>query len=306
MNERTFHTQSPPLGAKLYLAGPMRGLPDGGREAFATAKRALCNQGYQVISPAEHDAALGIDVMAVEPRQLREVMLWDLEQVAAADALVLLPGWQRSEGANLELRFARFSSVPVWEWDGVELAWLPARPTLVGLSGFAGVGKDTLAQALEPYGFERVAFADKVKQMALRLDPELAGRVAAGADLETLKRSSLGVRAWLQAIGMVVREVLHEDAWVDAVLGSLDPRGRYVISDVRFRNEAARIRSSGGLLVRVERPGFGPANDHVSERDLANRDDWDLVVQNTGSLEEVGFWARRIVDLVEGVAGTSG
>ena len=48
-----------------------------------------------------------------------------------------------------------------------------------------------------------------------------------------------------------------------------------VVSDMHYRNEAQAIRHRGGVLIRIERPGVGPINDHISEHDLDGWTDWD-------------------------------
>jgi hypothetical protein len=286
-------------GSKIYLAGPMRSLPDGGLASFTAAKQALSNRGYHVVSPLDHDKESGIDPKTACLPQLRRAIIWDLQQAAHADAVVLLPGWQQSEGARLELALARFCQRLVLEWvpDRQQLCPLPtAQQVLVGISGFAGAGKDSLAAALAPHGFRRVAFADKVKALALELDPELKKRVDQGASLDEIKRSDPSVRIWLQEVGYAARKVLGPDVWVRAALDALDPGGWYAITDVRFENEAVAIRERGGLLVRINRPGIRPANDHPSEMELANYQDWDLVVHNTGTLADLAERAREVVD----------
>lgn len=298
MHERD---SAPPPGATLYVAGPMRHHPDGdgGRAAFAAAAALLRGAGYRVLSPAEHDAECGVDIATVEPGDLREVIAWDTQAVASADGLVLLPGWERSEGSAIELRVARFVGLPVYELVDGWLRLLPSAPRLVGLSGFAGAGKDSLAAALAAeHGYQRVAFADRVKALAVALDPALAARVEAGTPLDELKAEP-AVRRWLQDVGYAVRQVLGEDVWVRAALDRLDPRGRYAITDVRFENELAAVRAQAGVVVRIERPGVGPANGHPSEMELADRHDWDLVVDNAGGLDDLAAAADQIAALVE-------
>ena len=69
------------------------------------------------------------------------------------------------------------------------------------------------------------------------------------------------------------------------------PKG-VAIPDVRFRNEIEGIRAAGGKLVRIRRPGAGlsgAAGVHASEAEQAGIPDdvFDLVVENTGTLEEL-------------------
>jgi hypothetical protein len=66
---------------------------------------------------------------------------------------------------------------------------------------------------------------------------------------------------------------------------------RIYCPDVRFRNEAQTIRNVNGKLIRVKRSGYDTGS-HDSERDLDSWSDWDMVVQNDGSLAD-------LYDLVE-------
>lgn len=124
---------------------------------------------------------------------------------------------------------------------------------LLGLLGYAGAGKDTVAEFLvDHHGYTRVAFADPLKQLARHIGwngrKDHAGRVL------------------LQDLGVGVREFIGQDTWVDiGMRKAADTPGPVVITDVRFSNEALRIVEAGGCLVRVDRKGVGPANGHVSE-----------------------------------------
>jgi hypothetical protein len=156
---------------------------------------------------------------------------------------------------------------------------------VIGLSGYARSGKDTVAQILtSEHGFTRVAFADALRDVALRVDPYVT---TAGTKLSTVvgsygweraKDSFPEVRRLLQQLGVAVRDVVHTDAWVKAAIRKMDD-GRYVIPDVRFPNEMALVRQCNGLTVQVHRPGFGPVNGHISETALDN-ERFDYVLQN--------------------------
>lgn len=72
-----------------------------------------------------------------------------------------------------------------------------------------------------------------------------------------------------------------------------------VISDVRFKNEMERIKSAGGILVRVKRKGYSkPMWDHPSEREQHGIPDerFDLLLNNDKDLgvltERVGTMLR--------------
>jgi hypothetical protein len=82
--------------------------------------------------------------------------------------------------------------------------------------------------------------------------------------------------------------MIDEYLWVALTLSQIkDPQdGRYVITDVRFPNEAAALSAQGGQLWRIERPGVDAVNDHISETAL---DAWifDETIVNDGSIEDL-------------------
>lgn len=170
----------------------------------------------------------------------------------------------------------------------------------IGLSGWAKSGKDTFASYLiEKYGYKRLSFADPMREALLRLNPsipymglDVGIKLATAVRLmgwESVKRETPEVRDLLQRFGTEVgREMFGENFWVDLAISKIQPGDKIVFSDVRYKNEADAIRSIGGLIIRVNRDGVVAANDHSSEHDLDDYD-FDLVVDNNGSLEDL--WA---------------
>ena len=69
----------------------------------------------------------------------------------------------------------------------------------------------------------------------------------------------------------MIRSDLGPDAWLNAVLSQL-PAGPVVITDVRMPNEADAIKAAGGRVIRIMRPGVGPANGHITELGLDGYD----------------------------------
>lgn len=175
---------------------------------------------------------------------------------------------------------------------------------IIGLSGVARSGKDTVADHLvENYGFRKVSFADPIREALYRLNPdiELDGydmKLASAVRLlgwEQLKDASSSIRGLMQRMGTEVgREMFGENIWVDTALKSIAPGEKIVITDVRFPNEAEAIKATGGKLWRVERPGVGPANDHPSESAL---DDYEFPIKlaNEGTLEDL--WKKVDLEL---------
>lgn len=152
--------------------------------------------------------------------------------------------------------------------------------TLIGLTGYAGSGKDTVAEILvREHGFKRYAFADKLRELAYALNPHVQETEELyGSDLQTLvdlygwdwtKRAYPAVREMLQRVGVWHRENVSPDFWVNLVHDQISADWHHenvVITDVRFENESDYVRRNCGHVIRVMRPGVGPVNDHESER----------------------------------------
>ena len=79
---------------RLYVAGPMSGLPLLNFPTFREAAAALRARGFEVVNPAE----INIDPSAGWQACMRA----DIAQLVTCDALALLPGWEKSRGARLE------------------------------------------------------------------------------------------------------------------------------------------------------------------------------------------------------------
>lgn len=104
------------MSLKLYVAGPMTGLPGKNLAAFNLAARALTAAGYVVINPARHDHT--------HPGESWQTyMRLAILDVLLAQGVALLPGWESSKGAKLEWRIADALGIPIFElkrWLQVE------------------------------------------------------------------------------------------------------------------------------------------------------------------------------------------
>jgi len=108
---------------KLYLAGPMTGIPEFNHPAFRENARLLRSVGYEVFSPAEHDLDLGIDVAGKTGNEtltdfsavsIRDVLGDDLDWICReADGLAVLPNWKGSKGTRAEIATALAIRIPV-------------------------------------------------------------------------------------------------------------------------------------------------------------------------------------------------
>lgn len=79
---------------RIYIAGPMTGLPENNFPAFNAKAQELRAQGWHVENPADH----GIQEGATWSDYLRH----DMARLATCSTIYLLPGWKKSKGALLE------------------------------------------------------------------------------------------------------------------------------------------------------------------------------------------------------------
>lgn len=94
---------------RLYVAGPMTGLPDHNYPAFHAATDALRAVGYEVESPAEPGQ--------IEGWTWEDYMRRGLAQMLTCDGVALLPGWHASRGALKEAELAELLKMRLWAVD---------------------------------------------------------------------------------------------------------------------------------------------------------------------------------------------
>ncbi len=174
---------------------------------------------------------------------------------------------------------------------------------VIGLSGYARSGKDTVADVLaKNHGFTKVSFAEPMRDALLVLNPIVHGeqgyfmRLADAIRIygwEAYKESpySVEIRSLLQKFGTeVAREQFGEDFWVNLAikraLEILNVGGSVVFTDVRFLNEVAAVHNLHGEVWRVRRPNVFPANAHASETSLDDFE-FDSFIDNNGSLGDL-------------------
>lgn len=183
---------------------------------------------------------------------------------------------------------------------------------VIGLCGAAGAGKDTAASLMD--GYRAIAFADALYQEVAQ---------AFGVTVEWLKRREFkedpqweltgaecnddGFCFHMEAMGVFdagtcspcsPRQILQwwgdyrraqdADYFVKIMYrGPLHTRGDFVITDVRFANEAALIRQLGGEIWQIVRPGVAAGGTgHKSDTDGSDFAP-DRVIVNDGSLEDL-------------------
>jgi hypothetical protein len=140
---------------------------------------------------------------------------------------------------------------------------------IIGVCGFQGSGKDTVADYLvNTHGFRRISFAGTLKDAISQVfgwDREmLEGRTTQSREWREqvdpwwstrLNIPHLTPRWILQYWGTeVCRKSFHDDIWIASVEHRmLSLQDNVVLSDVRFPNEIRSIKNSGGLIIRTHR-----------------------------------------------------
>lgn len=184
---------------------------------------------------------------------------------------------------------------------------------LIGLTGYARVGKDTVADYLvSEYGFTKLSMAAPLKRMLRTLDPWIAqpgGREpirvselweALDGDENAIKSSGYGLeyRRLLQQLGTDCIRAIDEDFWVKAMVQEIEESGadRAVIPDIRFPNEGELIWNpqrfslrkvdARSALFQVDRFGVHYDPDgHESERWVGKMGENGVIINSGHELE---------------------
>ncbi len=162
---------------------------------------------------------------------------------------------------------------------------------LIGLIGRAGSGKDTVYSMINRYvdkPYENKKFASSLKVIAgmlLKVHPDkFEDRNFKNARLDNY--GGMTVREFLQKLGTdAVRDNLHVDTWVNSAFSDYTPDKRWVFTDCRMLNEAARIKAEGGKLVRIIRWADN-TNDHITETEMDSIEP-DYIIYNDTSFHDL-------------------
>jgi hypothetical protein len=188
---------------------------------------------------------------------------------------------------------------------------------IIGVIGKMGSGKDTLAkmiQEIQPeYDWKIKKFSGKLKQVA---------SIITGIDEEkfedqNFKTKQMGsdwgtmtYREFLQILGTnAMRDVVHKNVWVNALMSDykvtehrvsenliINRYPNWIISDIRFINEAETVRLIGYPLVKILRGAQG--GGHVSERELDSYHRHHYEIDNNGNLDNLRDQVKSLLSRV--------
>ena len=182
---------------------------------------------------------------------------------------------------------------------------------IISISGKIGSGKDTIADIIMQYTpyhrWQVKKFAGKLKDIA----EILTGVPKINFEDQEFKQQDMGpewgmtYRDLLQKLGTeAMRSGLHKNVWVNALFADYqfnieeDEQIHYwIITDSRFPNELAAVKEHNGIAIKVIRDsGNTIGTTHTSETALDDYTDWDYVINNNGTLEELKTQVLSILE----------
>ncbi len=106
-----FYTPVTGTRRRVYISGPMSGIPGYNAGSFNRTAYALRKQGYAVCSPVETSEWLGLDLAH------EQYLRFDFERLLEADFVMVLDGWETSKGALAEILMATSMGLKCWLWS---------------------------------------------------------------------------------------------------------------------------------------------------------------------------------------------
>lgn len=178
-------------------------------------------------------------------------------------------------------------------------------PFVIGITGVARSGKDTVAKILTNTHpeFVHINFADTLRELAVAVNPVVDWNMDGGPlyyneaieryGYERAKDSKPELRRFLQRMGteggrQVLKETIWTDKWFEKATAAIEQGKSVVTSDVRFLNEAQVIKGLSPVaetrIWRVYRSGLGETMNHASETEL-NKIEFDQAFSNDSTID---------------------
>lgn len=155
-------------------------------------------------------------------------------------------------------------------------------------------GKTTVAQCLVAQGYTIVPFAEPMKLMLAPMleclgysEAEIKRRLYVHKE-ELIPELKVSTRHLLQTLGTEWgRSCVAPDVWLNLWRCRVSRLGRVVVDDVRFPNEAELVRSLGGEVWKLTRPGALRGKSHASEGSLDSWAHFSRYIVNNGTVAQL-------------------
>ena len=184
---------------------------------------------------------------------------------------------------------------------------------IIGVSGKIGSGKDTFADKLIEYVKSEYGFTFENKKYAYNLKKIVS--ILTGVSMEDvfsregkhkqLPEWNMTVGEMQQKLGTeAVRNNINQDAWILSLFGTYSTKKYWIITDVRFKNEADIIKEKGGIVIRLNGdPIKSKTNDnrnmeHPSETGLDDYQDFDYIYDNVPPIENLIEFVKEVSDKI--------
>jgi hypothetical protein len=185
---------------------------------------------------------------------------------------------------------------------------------VIGISGKIGSGKDAFAELFikhvaEEFGhqFENKKFAYNLKKIvSILAGVPLDDVFSREGKLKYLPEWGMTIGEMQQKLGTeAIRNNIHNDAWVLSLFGTYqEDKDFWIVTDVRFKNEAEIIKKKGGIVIRLNgdpnnsRVGDDRNMSHQSEIDLDDYEGFDYVYENIPPIENLQNFVKKIAKKV--------
>lgn len=171
---------------------------------------------------------------------------------------------------------------------------------VIGIAGKARSGKDTVADFIvAAIGGYKYSFADPMRAMLnAGFGIDMHSKYWQDRKEDPIPILGKSPRQMLQTLGTEWgRQLVNDKVWLILANQKLLRRGPGMVIDaIRFQNEADWVRSVGGQVIHIERPGVQEVNPHSSENGVLRAPE-DPVIINNGTLEDLQVHIRKLYEV---------
>ncbi len=166
---------------------------------------------------------------------------------------------------------------------------------IIIFSGKQFSGKDTVAKILlEKFKtFKRIGIGDAIKMMYSE---------RTGLTVEEIEKNKSVYRQDLIDLGDWGR-AQNPDYWLNSIIAY---KGNTIVTDIRVKHELDLFKSFGAFAIRVEaseearsKRGVLSSKNDNTETALDNITDWDYVISNEGTYEELLEKTEKLIEVIK-------